>query len=89
MFKIYQIIWILQAVIILQNINESSQNTKTEIFITNIFNIGTPIYLSQMKFFGILLSLGSFMALDAAENTWNYGGENKDFSYIYPAMFSF
>jgi carbonic anhydrase len=36
-----------------------------------------------MKFFGILLSLGSFMVLDVAaqydrsgdENTWNYGGE--------------
>lgn len=41
-----------------------------------------------MKFFGILLSLGSFMVLDAAENSWNYGGENKDF-FIYPAMFSF
>ena len=45
-----------------------------------------------MKFFGILLSLGSFMVLDVAasgdENSWNYGGENKDF-FIYPAMFSF
>jgi hypothetical protein len=42
-----------------------------------------------MKFFGILLSLGSFMVLASGENSWNYGGENKDFSYIYPAMFSF
>merc|ERR1712051_498171 len=37
------------------------------------------IHISQMKFFGILLSLGSFMVLDVAasgdENTWNYGGE--------------
>merc|ERR1712008_491333 len=37
------------------------------------------IYLSQMKFFGILLSLGSFMVLNVAasgdENDWNYGGE--------------
>jgi len=36
-------------------------------------------YISQMKFFGILLSLGSFMVLDVAasgdENSWNYGGE--------------
>ena len=39
-----------------------------------------------MKFFGILLSLGSFMVLDVDasgdENSWNYGGENKDFFYI-------
>merc|ERR1711935_778605 len=36
-------------------------------------------YLSQMKFFGILLSLGSFMvsyvAASGTENDWNYGGE--------------
>merc|ERR1712153_186135 len=36
-------------------------------------------YFSQMKFFGILLSLGSFMVLNVAasgdENDWNYGGE--------------
>ena len=42
-----------------------------------------------MKFFGILLSLGSFMVLNvAADNSWNYGGEIKIF-FIYPAMFSF
>merc|ERR1712086_71943 len=36
-------------------------------------------YFSQMKFLGILLSLGSSMVLDDAasgtENDWNYGGE--------------
>ena len=44
-----------------------------------------------MKFFGILLSLGSFMVLDvAADNSWNYGGEIKDFSYIQQCLaFSF